>query len=513
MNDIAIYFERYNLGNDKFIFKPVSLIMGKYDVEDKTFLTNYGIICNYIEEDNFDSDDYFGCETTIEKLRDHFGENKSEEELLNEYFNLCLDYYYIGYYDIECGSIKIKEVSYDDLYNTSKVESNVLDSYENKVTTKFTFSLEGIKDLRNSKDITEVRGKLDNIINVYNQIMEGAGEDNSLSEVTPSKQLISLKDLRARILSRIVAQDKAVNDITREVMINQTSSNPRNKSHILIIGPTGTGKTEILRSISEILGLPYFEADATSYTKSGYEGKSVYSMLIGLIDAADGDVEKAQNGILVIDEIDKKLSKDDDVSGIPVLQSLYKIMDRGMIELDVGGVDDGDVILFDTSNLTIILSGAFENLYQRKLNEGKNTIGFNTNNIVVPKKEIILTKDDLYKGGVPPEFLGRIGDITSTNFFNVEDLVNLLTKSVISPLLIQKEYFKEVFDIELEYTSDYITEIATEAIKTKTNARELKPLVRKSLKFATDDFLEGRKGKVLKLTKETALDPRKYYVE
>lgn len=323
---------------------------------------------------------------------------------------------------------------------------------------------------------------------------------------------MTLKELRKEILSSIVGQDRAVNDITREIMINQTSSNPRNKSHILVTGPTGTGKTEIVRTIANIIDIPFFEADATAYTQEGYVGKSVYSMLAGLIDAADGDIQKAQNGILAIDEIDKKISTTSEVSGRAVIQTLYKIMDRGIIEIDVGMPGHRDVILFDTSNLTIILMGAFDDIYQSKLNEGKNQLGFGTTKIEVPKTEIVLTKSDLYKGGVPAEFLGRIGDVTSTNFFEIKDLVKLLTRSNISALRLQQEYFKEVFDVDLKATVGYTEEIASQAVKTKTNARELKPLVRESLKYATEEFLDGRRGKVLRLTKQTAIDPRKYEI-
>ena len=108
--------------------------------------------------------------------------------------------------------------------------------------------------------------------------------------------------------------------------------------------------------------------------------------------------------------------------------------------------------------------------------------------------------------------MGRIGDITSTSFFEVKDLVKLMTRSNISPLLLQQEYFKEAFDVDLKYTVGYTIEIANQAIKTKTNARELKPLVRNSLKYATEEFMDGRRGKVLKLTKQTAIDPKKYEI-
>lgn len=316
---------------------------------------------------------------------------------------------------------------------------------------------------------------------------------------------MTLKKLRREVLSKIVGQDDAVNDITRGIMINQTSTNPNNKSHMLVTGPTGTGKTEIVKIVCESLNLPFFEADATAYTKEGYVGKSVYSMLEGLIQAADGDIEAAQNGILVIDEIDKKVygRAADDVGGKDVLYSLLKIMDRGNIELNNK--------FFDTSNLTIICMGAFEEFYQKKL-KANNKIGFSD----PPKDQrenIILSKGDLVKEGVPAEFLGRIGDVTSTIPFDEKTLIYLLYKSKLSALKLQKEYFKEAFDVDLISTYGYAKEIAKRALKSKTNARELKPLIRSSLKYATDEFLSGKRAKVLKINKETALDSKKYYIE
>ena len=181
-------------------------------------------------------------------------------------------------------------------------------------------------------------------------------------------------------------------------------------------------------------------------------------------------------------------------------------MDRGKIEFK-------DNEYFDTSNLTIILMGAFENSYHSKLKENNNTIGFNDSKSILNQRDIVLTKDDIIKSGMPSEFLGRIGNITSTTAFSESDLVNILNNSDISALKLQKEYFKEAFGVKLTNTRDYVEEIAKKAIKAKTNARELRPLINESLKFATDEFLMGRKAKTLKLTKETVLDPKKYYIK
>ena len=252
------------------------------------------------------------------------------------------------------------------------------------------------------------------------------------------------------------------------------------------------------------LDVPFFTADATAYTKEGYVGKSVYSMLNGLVAAANGDIVKAQNGILVIDEIDKKLSRD--ISGTDVLYSLLKIMDREVIEVEG---DFYDSFMFDTSNLTIVFLGAFMEMYDNK--KTKKYIGFGNNSNEKLKNDVI-TEEDFIKFGMPSEFIGRIGTIAYTNEFNLNDLIRILFNSKISPLKIEKEYF-ESLGIKFTYTSPYVWEIARKSFKSKTGARDLKKLVKNSLRYANEDVLKRDKTKVLRLTKDTALDNKKYYIE
>ena len=169
-------------------------------------------------------------------------------------------------------------------------------------------------------------------------------------------------------------------------------------------------------------------------------------------------------------------------------------------------------MMFDTSNLTIIFMGAFEPIYNKKIKESKPSIGFNSNFEETDKRKVIITKDDLIKGGLPPQFLGRIGNVTSTNFFTIEELEQILTKSGISPLLIQKDYFKDSLGVDLRYTKGYVNGIATRANGTGTNARELKALVNESINCAFDEIIDRPDAKVLTLTKKAALDNKNYKI-
>ena len=519
MNEIAVYFQKFELGDDMYAFKPSNIIRGNYDEEQGNFITDADIQCEPIFGGDPDAQDYFWFSVTIDRLREVYGYEADEQSMISEYFYTCLEYFYIGIYDPDIEGIKLLQVHKDQFLD----ENETLMDEIGEDSIQFTFDREYLQNLRNSKTIKEVRKKLDDILNIdinkiFKEQVSETGENlNKETNTQPEhaqsthikKDIITLDELRQVVLKQIIAQDDVVNDVTRTIMKNQRAENPKIKSHILVTGPTGTGKTEIAKIICETLGLPFFKADATAYTEEGYVGKSVYSMLKGLINAANGDIKLAQNGILVIDEIDKKvLSGANDKFGLSVLYSLLKIMDREIIELDMGA--NSKPVYFDTSSLTIICMGAFELLYKDKLKESKKIIGFSDKNIELPNKEIVLTKEDLITGGTPSEFIGRIGKVTSTHSFSHDELIHLLTISTISPLVLQQQFFKEAFNTELSYSYGYASEIARKAMEKKTNARELKSLVEESLEYVTDEFLSGKKAKVLKINRDTVKDPSKY---
>ena len=454
-------------------------------------------------------------------------QNLTEEEMLTQYFDECVMYFCLGQYDYMEGRMQILSIPYEDAENFFESDEEMYIPTNDGVIVKL--NIEELKKLRELNDIEEIHKELDGVILCAKTIEDNdrlfrettptaekkePEKDNKMAVQKEASKLISLKELRKDVKDVIKGQDKAVDAVTRAIIVNQMSANPKHKSHMLITGPSGTGKTEMINIISKKLGLPYFKADATAYTKEGYVGKSVYSMLSGLLAAANNDLSKAEHGILIIDEIDKKLSsRSDDVGGTDVLNSMLKMMDRDIIEVDIGHGYTERKVMFDTSNLTIIFMGAFADLYASKERDKKKGIGFNTSTEKEEKKEkIIITNEDLIKAGMPPEFLGRIPVITSTEDLELEDLVEILYKSKGGVIEEEKEFFKDL-GITIKFTGPYIREIAEKAHKTKTGARNLRKLVRESLAVAYDDILSGKKVKVLKLTKETAQDPKKYYTE
>ena len=520
--DVAIQFIRYDLGYGVYVFKPVGLLEGNYDKDLEIFQTNFGETYESIKNSCEENSGYFFASSNMEELKKIYKEEE-KEALLSLYYEDFLNYIYIGLegeIDVDIMAINIDSIG--DFFEKKDTSLEVYGDKEEQ--DYYWFTEDGLMDLMSLNDIKEVRKRLAAIIQSDNTQDELEKEEDYEPKHSKEKNImkiqkeeskkLKLSELRQEVLSNIIGQDNAVNSVVTTMIVNENSKNPRHKAHILIAGPSGTGKTEMMNIISKKMNKPVFKADSTAYTEEGYVGKSVYSMLKGLIEVSNNDLNKAQNGILIIDEIDKKVSKDgkNDVAGTAVLNSLLKIMDRDVIEVDVSR---DKTINFDTSNLTIVFMGAFSDLYEKKQKVKENkSIGFS----IEPEKDkkenkITVSKQDLIDYGVPPEFLGRISNITYTKDLEEEDLIQILKKSNISPLKLEKEFFEDM-GIKFTYTNGYIKQLAENCLKRKTGARELKSEVQKSLEKVYEEVLDNPgKVKTLKLTKKTAQDNTKYCLE
>ena len=267
------------------------------------------------------------------------------------------------------------------------------------------------------------------------------------------------------------------------------------KSNVLLLGPTGSGKTLLAQTLAKTLNVPFAIADATTLTEAGYVGEDVENILLTLIQAADYDIKKAERGIIYIDEIDKITRKSDnpsitrDVSGEGVQQALLKILEGTSAQVPPQGGrkhPQQEYLQIDTTNILFIVGGAFDGLDQiisKRL--GENTIGFNTNLSEVKefnKEELygFVEPEDLIKFGLIPEFIGRLPITTSVNELSKDALVEILTK----PKNAITKQFKKMFtldDIELVFTDDSLEAMADLALKRKTGARGLRSILEKIL--------------------------------
>lgn len=525
-------------------YKPVKVIKGNYNVDDEVFIdgeTGEEYLCVNMTIPTFGTDQD-NILTALQKEiveypmdQQKFFSFPIEEEKLLEY---CANEAFEGIDPMEVYEREVRSYYLYSVYD-EKCDDNIFylaDKLEDHATYNIDVSLDIVDAVNDAQSVNSnqnllmiVAGGLQEMLqsgelqlDIPMEQPQGAPKSAEDSVLSPIVNDFDPDELEENIKAEVMGQDHVVDAVVSALYKNtKYYDHDGLKSNIAIFGPSGCGKTEIVRSVARHLNIPMTVFDATSATASGFVGTSVTQCIKDLIQVCNGDVAKAERGIIVIDEFDKLAQQNggESVNKGDVQNELFKMLEGDEITI-AGESYKEQSFRFNPKNVTFICIGSGQALIDSKKEDGpKRLIGFRAPSDTpveekkkdTDSKEIVLTPEDLIKFGIKPELLRRISVMKVVNQLGKDDLVNILSNSRISNLKIYEKAFHDVDQVSLVYDKEILEAIVDKSTEEKAGASGLKRVVDDMFRTAVRKvrLLEGQPGELV-LSKETLEDPTKF---
>ena len=476
--DIALIMKKVEDSNGLIGFVPIKVVEGYYDNNDMCFVDFEGTPYYHII-DEVESYGYFERES-FNKLKELYPRLSSKIIKLKKLIKAkASSYVYIEPESTEIGIPFIGEYIKDANDIEQIFDGDIINYYYTNYPDYFN--------------------------TLYNNYVNVDKNENSLESNGDSKPLdlnLDIDKIYKEVISRVIDQDEPIKKILTAIWKQYNDFSENKSRNILINGSTGVGKTETFRVLSKLIDVPCVVVSATEYSATGYVGKNVEDMLVDLVKKADGDIKKAQNGILVIDEIDKISSSNSERSQVnqrDVQEALLKILEDGVFNIEVGQQQ----YQFDTSKLLVVGMGSWSRIDLTP----KTSIGFGSETVKKSYKDI--TREDIVANGLIPELVARFSLLVQMNELNYESFVRIL-KSKNNTINLNKNFLQNI-GVELVLDDNVIESIAKIAEKNNYGARGLDEIIERILSVASFEIaINPDKYSKLIITEDTIMDNSKY---
>lgn len=551
---VAAILQRHYINNNQYLYTFHHLETGSYDEQLHCFIDKNGNEYAHMSDESlFYSEIPYSYDSIIEKnqLHEFFGQDMPLSQCISLYEELLKDTicFSCKTKDGRIGRVTINLNQFESLINgqmppeiqnmqnvTSTNPSQDIDpeaSLDNLILNIIdgTYTIDELKRIRESAQTNY--GNLENLLDTLNLQIEASEKGESFVKLknekkqkeleetfedvkeeqkeetkVENKNHIDLVKLLNEIKKTLIAQDEPARRVITEIARKEQNPELKNRG-ILLTGSTGVGKTKLMSLIAKNLDRPFYKIDATKLTIPGYVGTDIEEELWNLYVKCGKDVEKAEHAVIFLDEIDKKGSDNkSDVSGRGVLNILLPFIEGTEYDACASVKTATQKVKINTSNMIIILGGAFQDVYDNL--KKKNGIGFGATQD--EQKPQATTKDFVKKAGIPDEFMGRV-TIVKLNDMDANSIKRILKESDESALHIQEKLFKEL-GVKLTSTEEFLDKIAMEAVERKTGARGLNNVVDDATWEAYNEvYTHPNEYSEVVLTEDTADDPKKYILK